>query len=152
MGASATEGVGLEDAMKWLVDAIATNCLRIDITGQVTKASGALQADFTDKVAYGWSYWLYGVDKVKHWLLGSGQEGQPAQLTTSASWLSGGWQHAVPRRRHSLLDHTEAEKNCRHFVDIFKCFSWMKMYEFRLRFHWSLFLRFELAIFQHWFR
>ena len=28
----------------------------------------------------------------------------------------------------------------------------MKMYEFRLRFHWSLFLRFELTIFQHWFR
>ena len=31
-------------------------------------------------------------------------------------------------------------------------FSWMKMYEFRLRFHWSLSLRFELTIFQHWFR
>ena len=31
-------------------------------------------------------------------------------------------------------------------------FSWMKMYEFRLRFHWSLFLSFELTIFQHWFR
>ena len=31
-------------------------------------------------------------------------------------------------------------------------FSWMKMHEFRLRFHWSLFLRFELTIFQHWFR
>ena len=30
-------------------------------------------------------------------------------------------------------------------------FSWMKMYEFCLRFHWSLFLRFELTIFQHWF-
>ena len=31
-------------------------------------------------------------------------------------------------------------------------FSWMKMLEFRLRFHWCLFLRFELTIFQHWFR
>ena len=29
-------------------------------------------------------------------------------------------------------------------------FSWMKIYGFRLRFHWSLFLRFELTIFQHW--
>ena len=27
-------------------------------------------------------------------------------------------------------------------------FSWMKMYEFRLRFHWSLFLRVQLIIFQ----
>ena len=31
-------------------------------------------------------------------------------------------------------------------------FSWMKMLEFRLRFHWSLFLRFQLTIIQHWFR
>ena len=31
-------------------------------------------------------------------------------------------------------------------------FSWMKMYEFRLRFHWSLFLRVQLSIFHHWFR
>ena len=26
------------------------------------------------------------------------------------------------------------------------------MFEFRLKFHWSLFLRFQLTIFQHWFR
>ena len=31
-------------------------------------------------------------------------------------------------------------------------FSWMKMNECRLGFHWSLFLRFELTIFPHWFR
>ena len=31
-------------------------------------------------------------------------------------------------------------------------FSWMKMYEFQLRFHWSLFLRVQLIISQHWFR
>ena len=31
-------------------------------------------------------------------------------------------------------------------------FSRMKMNEFRIGFHWSLFLRFELTIFQHWFR
>ena len=31
-------------------------------------------------------------------------------------------------------------------------FSWMKMYEFRLWFHWNLFLMFQLTIFQHWFR
>ena len=30
-------------------------------------------------------------------------------------------------------------------------FSWIKTYEFRLRFHWNLFLRFELTMFQHWF-
>ena len=31
-------------------------------------------------------------------------------------------------------------------------FSWMKMFEFRLKFHWSLFLRVQLTISQHWFR
>ena len=31
-------------------------------------------------------------------------------------------------------------------------FSWVKMLEFRLRFHWSLFLRVQLTIIQHWFR
>ena len=30
-------------------------------------------------------------------------------------------------------------------------FSWMKIYEFRLKFHWSLFPRVQLTIFQHWF-
>ena len=31
-------------------------------------------------------------------------------------------------------------------------FSWMKMLEFGLRFHWSLFPRVQLTIFHHWFR
>ena len=31
-------------------------------------------------------------------------------------------------------------------------FSWVKIYEFRLKFHWSLFVRIQLTIFQHWFR
>ena len=31
-------------------------------------------------------------------------------------------------------------------------FLWMKMYEFRRIFHWSLFLRFQLTILHHWFR
>ena len=31
-------------------------------------------------------------------------------------------------------------------------FSWMKMFKFQLRYHWSLFLMVQLTIFQHWFR
>ena len=31
-------------------------------------------------------------------------------------------------------------------------FSWMKMFQFRLKFQWSLFPRVQLTIFQHWFR
>ena len=30
--------------------------------------------------------------------------------------------------------------------------SWTKVSEFRLKFHWSLFLKIQLTIFQHWFR
>ena len=30
--------------------------------------------------------------------------------------------------------------------------SWMKLYEFRLKFHWSSFLGVQLTIVQHWFR
>ena len=33
---------------------------------------------------------------------------------------------------------------------IWNAFSWMKIYEFRLKFHRSLFLRVALTIFQHW--
>ena len=31
-------------------------------------------------------------------------------------------------------------------------FSWIKMYDFRLKFHWIFFLAVKLTIFQHWFR
>ena len=31
-------------------------------------------------------------------------------------------------------------------------FSWMKMLQFQLKFHWSFFLRVQLTKFQHWFR
>ena len=44
-------------------------------------------------------------------------------------------------------------QNGRLFQTIFSnAFSWMKMYEFRLRFHWSSFLISLSTIFQHWFR
>ena len=44
-------------------------------------------------------------------------------------------------------------QNGRHFADdIFKCIFLMKMFEFRLKFQWSLFLRVQLTVFQHWFR
>ena len=37
-------------------------------------------------------------------------------------------------------------------VTFSNAFSWMKMCEFRLIFHWSLFLTVKLTISQHWFR
>ena len=43
------------------------------------------------------------------------------------------------------------------YIFVHKCkfsnaFSWMTIFEFRLKFQWSLFLRVHLTIFQHWFR
>ena len=52
-----------------------------------------------------------------------------------------------------LLTHWGRDKMAAIFQTIFSnAFSWMKMDEFRLTFHWSLFLRVQLTIFQHWFR
>ena len=66
-------------------------------------------------------------------------QNDPCVITTADTWHT--FNTLRPRRYG------------RHFADdAFKCFSWMKMYEFRSRFHWSLFLRFQLTIFQHWFR
>ena len=44
------------------------------------------------------------------------------------------------------------QNGCHFADDVSNAFSWMKMCEFCLRFHWSLFLRVQLTIFHHWFR
>ena len=51
------------------------------------------------------------------------------------------------------LTHWDRDKMAAIPCTIFSnAFSWMKMYEFWLRFHWSLLLRVQLTIFQHLFR
>ena len=53
----------------------------------------------------------------------------------------------------SSLTHWGRDKMAAIFQTTFSSwFSWMKMNEFRLIFHWSLFIRVQLTIFQHWFR
>ena len=53
----------------------------------------------------------------------------------------------------NLLTHWDRDKMADIFQTIFSnVFSSIKMFEFRLRFHWNLFLRFELTISQHGFR
>ena len=52
-----------------------------------------------------------------------------------------------------LLTHRGRDKVAAVFqTALSNVYSWMKMYVLRLRFHWNLFLRFVLIIFQHWFR
>ena len=50
------------------------------------------------------------------------------------------------------LTHWGRNKNTAILRTFSNVFSWMKMYEFWLKFHWILFLRVQLTIFQHWFR
>ena len=54
---------------------------------------------------------------------------------------------------HNELTHWGRDKMVAIFQTIFSNpFSWMKMFELRLRFHWRLVLRVQLTISQHWFR
>ena len=52
----------------------------------------------------------------------------------------------------SALTHWGRSKTVAISQTFWNACSRMKMYEFRLIFHWSLFLRFQITIFQHWFR
>ena len=52
-----------------------------------------------------------------------------------------------------LLTHWGRDKMDAMSQTIFSnAFSWMKMLQLRLKFHWSLFPRDQLTIFHHWFR
>ena len=52
-----------------------------------------------------------------------------------------------------ILTHWGRDKMAAVFQTTFSnAFSWMKMYEYWLKFHWSLFLRVQLTISHHWFR
>ena len=52
-----------------------------------------------------------------------------------------------------VLTHRNRDKTAGTFQTTFSiAFSWIKMYDFRLKFHWSLFLRVKLTILQQWFR
>ena len=77
---------------------------------------------------------------------------------------------------HQAIDLKESNKGLNQFVDILQwlrydlthvgrdkmvdffqttfsnAFSWMKMFQLRLKFHWSLFLWVQLTISHHWFR
>ena len=54
---------------------------------------------------------------------------------------------------YALFNTSMPWQNDRHLADnIFKCISWIKMYQLWLKLHWNLFLRVHLTIFQHWFQ
>ena len=65
-------------------------------------------------------------------------------------WL---WAFLVKIQVYCYLTHWGRDKMDAISQTTFsRAFSWMKIFEFRLKFHWNLFLRVQLTIFQHWFR
>ena len=52
-----------------------------------------------------------------------------------------------------LITHWGRDNMAANFLTTFSnAFSWMEIYKFRSRFHWSLFPGVKLTVFQHWFR
>ena len=85
--------------------------------------------------------------------------GVPCSL--NADWIDRSVQTDTPSHKmHHLIGHNMAllthwgrdKMAAVSQTTLSNAFSWMKMLEFRLGFHWSLFLRFEITIFHHWFR
>ena len=67
----------------------------------------------------------------------------------SLLWLT----HLSPGDTDVIVTHWGRNKMAAIFQTTFSnAFSWMKMYTFRFRFHWSMFPWVQLTIFQHWFR
>ena len=59
----------------------------------------------------------------------------------------------ITENGEALLTHWGWDRMATIFQMTFSnAFSWMKIFKFWLRFHWSLFPRVQLTIFQHWFR
>ena len=72
------------------------------------------------------------------------------------SQMSNEWNIIMERMTtwiHFILTHWGRDKMDAISQTTFSsAFSWMKMFEFQLKCDWSLFLRAQLTIFQHWFR
>ena len=73
-----------------------------------------------------------------------------------SSWLAqyqSMWSSYSMQMCYGMLTHWGRDKMATvSQTTLSNAFSWMKMLEFLLRFHWSLFLWIQLTIFQHWFR
>ena len=86
----------------------------------------------------------------------------PAQRASNTENVSIWWRHHVlntyrvihgwSRHQHDLTHWCRGKMDAISQTTFWSAFSWMKMFEFRLKFHWSLFLRVQLTIFRHWFR
>ena len=60
--------------------------------------------------------------------------------------------HTIHRPKTSLTHWGRNKMVAISQTTFSSAFSLMKMFQLRLKFHWSLFLRVQLTIFKHWFR
>ena len=98
---------------------------------------------------------LWGESTVDKWF--------PSQRASEAASFSLSWRHHLHTRlllyypgvlqyRVSLLNSPLDKMAAISQTTPSNSFSWMRMLEFLLKFHWNLFLRVQLTISQHWFR
>ena len=74
-------------------------------------------------------------------------------LTLWVGWASAQNTKWKLRSGEQLLTHWGRDKmDAISQTTFLSAFSWIKMFEFRLKFHWSLFLRVQLTLFHHWLR
>ena len=81
------------------------------------------------------------------------EQGHPWQDIIASSLLQVNVLFSTKAAPESMLTHWGWDKMAAiKQTTLSIAFSLMKKLEFRLNFHWSLFLRVQLTVFQHWFR
>ena len=116
-----------------------------------------------------WNLWYLVWKLIKHIIIVYGKilQNLKWQLSANARFgldqlearLNGGNVHILKltyfakfESSSTKLTYWYRDKMATIFQTFSNTFSLMKMYKFRLRFHWSLFPRVKLTKFQHWFR
>ena len=90
---------------------------------------------------------LHNSDNIAYWVFAYRRCDKPE----NAHFIKGCKKYAAPF--DASLTHWGWDKTPAIFQATFSnAFSWMEMYKFRLRFHWYLFTRVQLIVFQYWFR
>ena len=92
---------------------------------------------------------LLALGRLCNWL----PQCRTGRISLDRTWCSQEWLSNRTQQNNILCIFELSDKMAAIFHTTFSnAFSWMKMFKFRLRFHWSLFPRVQLTIFHHWFR
>ena len=74
-------------------------------------------------------------------------------FTISGIWFDGVLSGDNKQTMHCTINSSPPGQNGRHFTNVFiRCIFVNENLVFWLKFHWSLFVMFQLTITQHWFR